>query len=337
MVAELDLTDQDVTSIAEIIDTEIQAHIPEWTPFSSNPGSEIMASDYRESEAEDEITALPNDTEHPCGGLVLERLPSGRKYWSDSPRATSNMSTSGHTESNESCDLNSHASHDSFVGVFGKEDSSFNLDEQKIRCSKGMHSSNQQNDSSDDIDLNSHGSHVAFVGVYGKVGSSFNLDDKKIHCSEGMHLSNQQKGSSDGIDRNDNLESLESSEMFTMRHTSSNDSSSIVLTELFATGASPLGGELVPNGCENQDESLHMELLDDKSEDLYLIVKKLENLLIDQQKEFLELKKKHDMAVAETLKELHPALQSKALNGCRLKIPVYNIAYIEDEGHPANP
>ncbi|XP_039125321.1 probable serine/threonine-protein kinase WNK2 isoform X1 [Dioscorea cayenensis subsp. rotundata] len=120
MVAELDLTDQDVTSIAEIIDTEIQAHIPEWTPFSSNPGSEIMASDYRESEAEDEITALPNDTEHPCGGLVLERLPSGRKYWSDSPRATSNMSTSGHTESNESCDLNSHASHDSFVGVLWK-------------------------------------------------------------------------------------------------------------------------------------------------------------------------------------------------------------------------
>ncbi|KAJ0989470.1 hypothetical protein J5N97_007826 [Dioscorea zingiberensis] len=290
MVAELNLTDQDVTTIAEIMDTEIQAHIPEWTPFDANPGSEIMASDYRDSEAEDEVTALPNDAEHPYGTLVLERLPSGRRYWSDSPKATSNCSPSGLTDSNESCGMNSHASDDFLLGVYGGVDSSSNLNDQKHTNSRGMHFSNQQKASS------------TFIG-------------------EGK----------------DNLESLESSTTFTMRDTYSIDASGHEQKELFATGASHLGDEHVPNGCENDDRSLHRKWLEDEPEDLNLVVKKLENLLIDQQKEVLELKKKHDMAVAETLKELHPALQKKALNGCRLKVPVYNIAQTEDEWQPTNP
>ncbi|KAJ6809341.1 putative serine/threonine-protein kinase WNK3 isoform X1 [Iris pallida] len=113
MVAELDLTDQDVTAIAAMIDTEIQAHVPEWVPgegLDDDQDNEVAASDAHCSEAEDELCALPNDPDCSAGALVLERLPSGRKYWSDSPKGSSGESPSAHTQSNFTSDVNSHAS-----------------------------------------------------------------------------------------------------------------------------------------------------------------------------------------------------------------------------------
>ncbi|CAN1335111.1 Probable serine/threonine-protein kinase WNK3 [Linum perenne] len=69
MVEELDLTDQDVSMIAAMIDTEIRSHIPNW----------------KDVEIRDD--GSPFSTESTCSSiLALERLPSGRKYWSDSPR-----------------------------------------------------------------------------------------------------------------------------------------------------------------------------------------------------------------------------------------------------------
>ncbi|KAM7479846.1 hypothetical protein LguiA_028059 [Lonicera macranthoides] len=85
MVEELDLTDQDVTAIAALIDTEIQSYIPSWTPSSDQVCSGPPISDSCASEAPDDVS--PSNDSTRSGSLVLERLPSGRRYWSDSPKA----------------------------------------------------------------------------------------------------------------------------------------------------------------------------------------------------------------------------------------------------------
>ncbi|KAE9453766.1 hypothetical protein C3L33_14382, partial [Rhododendron williamsianum] len=60
MVEQLDLTDQDVSAIAKMIESEI---------YSNN-----------------DVSPSKNEFPSPVGNLKLERLPSGRKYWSNSPK-----------------------------------------------------------------------------------------------------------------------------------------------------------------------------------------------------------------------------------------------------------
>ncbi|KAM3307766.1 putative serine/threonine-protein kinase WNK3 isoform X1 [Capsicum chacoense] len=105
MVEELDLTDQDVSAIAAMIDSEIRSYIPDWAPreSSSNQITDEVAPDSRTSGVQDDappLTIDPRDDAPPLtidpallGSLVLERLPSGRKYWSDSPKTASNGSS----------------------------------------------------------------------------------------------------------------------------------------------------------------------------------------------------------------------------------------------------
>ena len=88
MVEELDLTDQDVSTIADMIDSEIRHNFPEWTAvdicgYNSDEDSPI--SDSYSSEIKEEASPLANQSS-PLKTLALERLPSGRKYWSDSPK-----------------------------------------------------------------------------------------------------------------------------------------------------------------------------------------------------------------------------------------------------------
>ncbi|KAG2678735.1 hypothetical protein I3843_11G018200 [Carya illinoinensis] len=96
MVEELDLTDQDVSAIAEMIDSEIRSHIPDWTPrelSGDSSGGEVASPDICTSEAKDDASSLMNEPTTPSSsGFALERLPSGRKYWSDSPKAPSETS-----------------------------------------------------------------------------------------------------------------------------------------------------------------------------------------------------------------------------------------------------
>ncbi|KAK1691951.1 hypothetical protein QYE76_008648 [Lolium multiflorum] len=96
MVVQLDLTDQDVTSIAEMIDAEIRAHIPDWSFDESvdTQGDEIANSENGSSEADDEISELRNEHDATNNGFTQEQLPSGRKYWSDSPRRDNEISHS---------------------------------------------------------------------------------------------------------------------------------------------------------------------------------------------------------------------------------------------------
>ncbi|KAG8084600.1 hypothetical protein GUJ93_ZPchr0010g7245 [Zizania palustris] len=93
MVVQLDLTDQDVTAIAEMIDAEIQAHIPDWALEESveNQGDEGAHSETDSSEADDEMSELRNEPKATHNGFVQEQLPSGHKYWSDSPRRDTEM------------------------------------------------------------------------------------------------------------------------------------------------------------------------------------------------------------------------------------------------------
>ncbi|KAK1357885.1 putative serine/threonine-protein kinase WNK3 [Heracleum sosnowskyi] len=90
MVEELDLTDQDVTAISEMIDTEIHSYNPEWAPgdlVSDHVHTEGDISDHFVSEGQDDTSSTTKESAACSGGLVLERMPSGRKYWSDSPKA----------------------------------------------------------------------------------------------------------------------------------------------------------------------------------------------------------------------------------------------------------
>ncbi|KAK1319451.1 putative serine/threonine-protein kinase WNK2 [Acorus calamus] len=88
MVAELDFTDQDVTDIAAMIDSEIQIYIPEWLPggdFEENCKGNV-AVDNTDTVTQAELSALQSSSDNASGNLVLDRLSSGRMYWSDLPK-----------------------------------------------------------------------------------------------------------------------------------------------------------------------------------------------------------------------------------------------------------
>ncbi|TYJ20446.1 hypothetical protein E1A91_A09G265100v1, partial [Gossypium mustelinum] len=94
MVEELDLTDQDVLTIATMIESKIQSHIPDWISRESPSNSigEIAYSDISESKGDGSLMA--HEPTSSRGRLSLERLPSGRRYWSDSPNAAGGFSLS---------------------------------------------------------------------------------------------------------------------------------------------------------------------------------------------------------------------------------------------------
>ncbi|CAH9146092.1 unnamed protein product [Cuscuta epithymum] len=90
MVEELDLTDQDVSAIAAMIDAEIRSYIPDWAPVEERPAVVNPSSDVDGSHDDSSSSSSPSAVVE-CiisGGLVLEKLPSGRKYWSDSPKTS---------------------------------------------------------------------------------------------------------------------------------------------------------------------------------------------------------------------------------------------------------
>ncbi|PIN08448.1 hypothetical protein CDL12_18972 [Handroanthus impetiginosus] len=94
MVEELNLTDHDVSVIAAMIDSEIRSHISDWAPRELSNNSSFITETALESgryEAYDDASPMTNDSIH-SSPLVLERMPSGRKYWSDSPKASAGNS-----------------------------------------------------------------------------------------------------------------------------------------------------------------------------------------------------------------------------------------------------
>ncbi|XP_027353771.1 probable serine/threonine-protein kinase WNK3 isoform X3 [Abrus precatorius] len=108
MVEELELTDQDVTAIAKMIDSEIQYHIPSWNP-NETPVDSFGQDSGCTSETRPEAPPVPNDSITSSGNLALEVLPSGRKYWSDSPKGVGGNSPSRPGPSNLSFEVDANA------------------------------------------------------------------------------------------------------------------------------------------------------------------------------------------------------------------------------------
>lgn len=240
MVAELDLTDQDVTTIADMIDTEIQVHFPDWAPGALDDDHDDETTSRKEdSEAEDENNALPNDS---CssGNLVLERLPSGRKYWSGSPKGSSNNSPSRQT-----LGFNSHDNND-VLAEGNEKEGTFHVHGER-----------------DDEVGNSRQSIIGFKSLIDYGPESHMVDQNLIEVSTSS-LSNENQ------------------------------------TEV-----------LLSNGTTKIPEN--------ESEASVFVIRRLEELLVEQQNELDDLRKKHDLAIANTLRGLPLELQSRAFTACQKK------------------
>lgn len=83
MVEELHLADEDASTIAEMIDSEIRSYIPDWSP-QGNSSRQVDEPALSEGGLPENGESYPSPID--AGGLVLERMPSGRRYWSDSPK-----------------------------------------------------------------------------------------------------------------------------------------------------------------------------------------------------------------------------------------------------------
>ncbi|RWW85565.1 hypothetical protein BHE74_00005740 [Ensete ventricosum] len=265
MVAELDLTDQDVTTIAAMIDAEIQAYVPDWMPgyaFDNDSNDDTVSdSNSHESEAVDEVSALPNQSDYPSGGLTLERFPSGRKYWSGSPKATTVDSPSSPARSNSYSELDDlHGSEDISDEVYNGKGDSFNKDGQRECRPNDSFSFKQQRRSP----------HFSDSG------------DNKLDIGLSPLSSNFRNRSSGNRLNRDNEESA-SCAGSQMSHSPANSEQH-----------------------KGDDQHVHETLLANESEDVQSVLHKLEPLLIEQQKELNDLKKKHSVAIAEILKELPP-------------------------------
>jgi WNK lysine deficient protein kinase len=206
MVEELDVTDQDVSTIAAMIDLEIRSHIPDWD--SNNVSPENLAAEDSEppSETKDDSSPLSNESSLSPGSLVLEKLSSGHKYWRDSPKDVDGNSPS------------------------------------KLGCSNlSFHESSP----SSPTDAQSPGQLDAGSMSDGDDGSGKNGS----HRSDHLHFANR------------------------------------------------------------------------NSTSVKIIAEKLENLLVMQQQELEEVKRKHKVAISDLLNEVSPEICVEILNICKLKIP----------------
>ncbi|XP_050123003.1 probable serine/threonine-protein kinase WNK3 isoform X2 [Malus sylvestris] len=251
MVQELDLTDQDVSTLAEIIDSEIHSHIPDW-PHGEDSGDHIdgeTSTPYSHaSESKEDASPLIHEALL-SNSLALERLPSGRKYWCDSPKEGGGNSPAKHFFSN----LNSPAASVTAGGTEENENSA---------------------------------------------GSSPREEDD----ANGAGASDSPNG---GVEEDERSPGGPREE---------NDPNG-------AGASDPLSGD---SHNAATDPHLINGVLPFDSE-VKIIAEKLENLLVEQKKELDELKKKHELAISEPLKELPPVFRRKVLDICKMRFPDYKI------------
>ncbi|KAF4350331.1 hypothetical protein CsatB_018109 [Cannabis sativa] len=231
MVEELDLTDQDVSGIADMIESEIRNNFPDWTPEDLSvdySDEECPTSDSCAPETKDDVSPLASEC-NPYKSLALERLPSGRKYWSDSPKGLGGNSpiTPGPSNLSSPVDL--------------------------VRAGSSMSEDSVMSPS-----------------------SQTDADNQNGAVSFDQHS-----------DRNSGAE------------------------------------EICPNNGDPPSEIFSEIIQDTDSVYMKIIVEKLEKLLVKQQKELDELKKKHESAVSHLLKELSPITRQKLSEKLKGKIPDY--------------
>ncbi|KAF2293263.1 hypothetical protein GH714_040632 [Hevea brasiliensis] len=236
MVEELDLTDQDVSTIAAMIDSEIQSHIPNWATHKLSADSvceEVTDSEISASETKDDSPI--NNESTPSVSLALERLPSGRKYWSDSPRAIVGSSPSR----------------------LGFSNLSFH------EPSRHNHKGGDDQNAASSVD--------------------------QLEAESLYHNNRKEKeGSGTGVQSGD-------------RNSASVD----------------------PNTDNKAQVRDNCEMLKDVDSDVKVLAQKLEELLVKQQKELDDLKRKHEVAISDLLNEVSPEICQQALNLCKLKVADY--------------
>ena len=211
MVEELDLTDQDVSTVAAMIDSEIRSHIPGWASPNVSPENLVAEDSEPPFETKDDSSPLSNESIPSPGSLVLERLPSGRKYWSDSPKDVDGNSPSKLGRSNLSCH------------------------EPSLSCPNAARSNGQLE-------------------------------------AESMSDDDDDNSAKHGSNRSDDLQ-------YANRNSTS----------------------------------------------VKIIAEKLDKLLVMQQQELEELKRKHKAAILDLLNEVSPEIRQDVLNICKLKIPVHEM------------
>ncbi|KAB2609264.1 serine/threonine-protein kinase WNK3 [Pyrus ussuriensis x Pyrus communis] len=251
MVQELDLTDQDVSTLAEIIDSEIHSHIPDW-PHVEDSGDHIdgeASTPYSHaSESKEDASPVIHEALL-SSNLALERLPSGRKYWCDSPKEGGGNSPAKYFFSN----LNSPAASVTAGGTEENENSA---------------------------------------------GSSPREEDD----ANGAGASDSPNG---GVEEDERSPGSPREE---------NDPNG-------AGASDPLSGD---SHNAATDPHLINGVLPFESE-VKIIAEKLKNLLVEQKKELDELKKKHELAISELLKELPPVFRRKVLDICKMRFPDYKM------------
>ncbi|XP_058101941.1 probable serine/threonine-protein kinase WNK3 [Magnolia sinica] len=279
MVAELDLTDHDVTTIATRIDSEIQAHVPEWIPgeaLEDSSGDLVSVSDKCESEDKDECSTLMSDSKHPSGGFILEQLPSCRMYQFDSPNEGNEGSPLMHCRSNMSSEVDLYISDGCLSGVFERTNSPDNhenrgdnptiIDSQSQKNDPSLltHSSTEDNDASTCLE---------------QENATCTEEVRQVKNKAASHVYFQLNGGENGG-----------------------------IVDLH-TG----------HGASSFHEN-HEAVTEHEIEDIKMIARKLEDLLLEQHKEVDELKGKHDMAMTDVMEGLTPELQCHTLNMCHLKV-----------------
>lgn len=238
MVEELNLTDQDVSTIAAMIESEIRSHIPDWEPkeISGDRMYETVANlGICSPKTNDETSVMMSELNRSPSGLQMETLPSGHKYWSDSPKET-NRNSQGKSATS----------------------SRYSLSEHNERT-PGTPDSYRDDDSPN------------------SAASLEQLEDDHISdCVGNIGLK---------------------------------DGSGITNLQLDSTT------HQLEDKCEI--------LLNTESEGVKHVVEKFEYLLVKQQNEVDELKRKHELAISDFLKELSPEIRRKILGMFKLKIPAF--------------
>ncbi|XP_039040165.1 probable serine/threonine-protein kinase WNK3 isoform X2 [Hibiscus syriacus] len=250
MVEELDLTDQDVPTIAEMIELKISSHIPDWVPREEFSPSDISESKVDGSPMAYDPTASP-------GRLSLERLPSGRRYWSDSPKAAGGISPSRFGFSYTAPQI-------PFVR------SADNLGEQYEQFNDSYESGGNINRG------------ISLVRVPNKVAYEHDTDD-------------------DGLAKDER---------------GPTDMQSSVFNENLHGMNSPRENCKLPKDTDIRAKS---------------ISKRLKSLLLKQQLELDELKKKHRLKILHFLIELPPEIRDEVLGTCNMNISDYDIQNATNE------
>ncbi|KAE8686189.1 putative serine/threonine-protein kinase WNK1 [Hibiscus syriacus] len=239
MVEELDLTDQDIPTISEMIESEIRSHIPDWVPKEtpSDTLGEIANSSNHLSENKGDGSPLAYELVSSPGHLSSERLPSGRRFWSEPLKAAGG----------------------NYLTSFSGSNVAFRVD--FVRSSNTMV----------ELDEQSHDSYE----IGGKINST---SSGRLHTESTHHNG----GDDDGHGRDDGAN---------RKHFSKENS----------------------------------KPLKDAESGVKAITERLESLLLNQQMEVDELKKKHRLAISDLLKQLPQETRGKVLATCKMKIPDYAI------------